>query len=97
MVKMELAAKRERTHQNRLPRDDGVVRRSESDPVTVTEQRAKSRERKVWISQSQRWRHEMFIRAHKGADWAARREEFISIELLRPSSGVYSGRYQDKD
>lgn len=62
-LKMRAAALREFKHECRERRDDGVVRRSTNDPLTIEGERERSRNREFNLSSPTRYYLEMAKRA----------------------------------
>lgn len=97
MVKQEIADARERTIASREWRDDGRLRRHPKDPLTVEDERLRSRKGKVYVSPFTRYRHELFIRSRMDAAALAAREELFPLDALRPRGEWYVGTYQNHD
>ena len=58
-------------------RDDGIQRRLATEPTSSVELRAKSRERKVWVSRGEQIRLELSRRAYMTPEVRAVRGRFV--------------------
>lgn len=57
----------------------------------------RSRDRKVYVSAYERYKHERFIRARLGPVAAAAREDMLPMDWYRPHGEEYRGTYQVRD